>query len=175
MMNHAGSLYWEPISLLLTLCCLTQFTLETDPKAILPPFVLIRSYAGKWICSASCGEYAGNSFVPVALQQCIPVGRHAIPWYGGLVRCAKFLHILFRLSQFCFWWPFLSVKQKALCTYSNTIICKSPELTDSSQLLPWEKMGRKKSSGGSEGLNSTGMCDAGQAYFSSLDILGGLH
>ena len=83
-------------------------------------------YAGKLICSVSCGEYAGNSFVPVALQQCIPVGRHAIPWYGGLVRNAKSLHILFRLSQFCFCWPFLSVKQLALSIYPNTIIGKSP-------------------------------------------------
>ena len=63
----------------------------------------------------------------VTFQQCIPVGRHAILWYGGLVRCAKFLHILFRPSQFCFCRPFLSVKQKALCTCPNTIIGKSPE------------------------------------------------
>ena len=64
MMNYAGSLYWEPISLLLTLCCLTKLNFETDSKAKPPPFVLIRFYAGKRICRVSCGKYAGNSFMP---------------------------------------------------------------------------------------------------------------
>ena len=104
-----------------------------------------------------------------AIQQCIPVGRRATLWHGGLVRCAKFLHVLFRLSQFCFCWPFLYVKHENpvyIHIHSNTIICKTPELMDFSQLLPREReKGRKKSSGGPGGVDFTGTCNLDHSHF----------
>ena len=155
-------------------------TLETDPKARPPPFALICRYAGKLRFGSDLWRKCSLQVIRlcplVTHQQCIPVGRHAILWYGGLVRCAKFLHILFRLSQFCFCRPFLSVKQKALCTnVSQYNHLQTTWIDGFFAAASARENGLRRVVEVPGGIDFTGTCNSDPAHMSSFDILGGLH
>ena len=176
MMNYAGSLYWEPISLLLTLCCLTQLIFKLIQKQSLLHLRWFVFTQGNWPAELPVENKQVIYLRLRAIQQCIPVGRHAILWYGGLVRCAKFLHILFRLSQFCFCRPFLSVKQKALCTnVSQYNHLQTTWIDGFFAAASARENGLRRVVEVPGGIDFTGTCNSDPAHMSSFDILGGLH
>ena len=157
MMNYAGSLYWEPISLLLTLCCLTKLNFETDSKAKPPPFVLIRFYAGKRICRVSCGKYAGNSFMPwryPAMHSSGPPCNTLVWWSRKVCKISSHSLQAFTIvsvGRFCLWnkKPCVHASMLSLANHLNNWLFAAASAREK---------GQKKGSGGPGGIDFTGTC-----------------
>ena len=173
MMNYAGSLYWEPISLLLTLCCLTKLNFDTDSKANPPPFVLIRLYAVKRICRVSCEEYAGNSFMPWRYPAMHSSGPpfNTLVWWSRKV-CKISSHSL-QAFKILFLLAVSVCETKSPVYMPQCCHWQITWITDSSQLLTREKKDERRAVEVLERSISQVLVD--QARIFSFDILGGLH